>query len=79
MLKYLLLLSFCFIAPVAKSQTDSLTKEEKRLLDSMFKNDEFIKLMMKKAKNYLDVSIGIGTASLVQTTMLLMPPVLTGN
>jgi hypothetical protein len=41
------------------AQTDSLSKEDKRLLDSMFKNDEFIKLM-KKDKNYLDVSIGIG-------------------
>ncbi len=66
MLKYLLLLSFCFIAPVAKCQTDSLTKEEKRLLDSMFKNDEFIKLMMKKDKNYLDLSIGIGNGAFSQ-------------
>lgn len=60
MLKYLLLLCFWFIGLSVNAQTDSLTKEEKRLLDSMFKNDEFIKLMMKKDKNYLDVSIGIG-------------------
>jgi hypothetical protein len=60
MLKYLLLLCFWFIGLSVKAQTDSLTKEEKRLLDSMFKNDEFIKLMMKKDKNYLDVSMGIG-------------------
>lgn len=59
MCKYLLLLCFSFIASSAMSQTDSLSKEDKRLLDSMFKNDEFIKLM-KKDKNYLDVSIGIG-------------------
>jgi len=60
MLKYLLLISCWLIGLSAKAQTDSLTKEEKRLLDSMFKNDEFINLMMKKDKNYLDVSIGIG-------------------
>ena len=60
MFKYLLLFSFSLISLCAKSQTDSLTKEEKRLLDSMFKNDEFIKLLMKKDKNYLDVAIGIG-------------------
>jgi hypothetical protein len=59
MCKYLLLLCFSFIASSAIAQTDSLSKEDKRLLDSMFKNDEFIKLM-KKDKNYLDVSIGIG-------------------
>ena len=60
MLKSLLLFCFWFICLSVNAQTDSLTKEEKRLLDSMFKNDEFIKLMMKKDKNYLDVSIGIG-------------------
>lgn len=60
MFKYLLLFSFSLISLSAKSQTDSLTKEEKRMLDSMFKNDEFIKLMMKKDKNYLDVAIGFG-------------------
>jgi hypothetical protein len=59
MCKYLLLLCFSFVAASAMAQTDSLSKEDKRLLDSMFKNDEFIKLM-KKDKNYLDVSIGIG-------------------
>jgi hypothetical protein len=59
MSKYLLLLCFSFIATIAQAQTDSLSKEDKRLLDSMFKNDEFFK-MMKQDKNYLDVSIGIG-------------------
>lgn len=59
MRKYLLLLCFSFIASFAVAQTDSLSKEDKRLLDSMFKNDEFFK-MMKKDKNYLDISIGIG-------------------
>jgi hypothetical protein len=62
MCKYLLLLCFSFIALSAMSQSDTLSKEDKRLLDSMFKNDEFIK-MMKKDKNYLDVSIGIGNGA----------------
>ena len=41
------------------AQTDSLTfsKEEMRLLDSMFKNDEFIQLMLEKDKSYFDVNI----------------------
>lgn len=60
MCKYLLLLCFSFIASSAIGQKDTLSKEDKRLLDSMFKNDEFINMMMKKDKNYLDVSIGIG-------------------
>lgn len=59
MYKITLLLCFSIVASIAYGQTDSLSKEDKRLLDSMFKNDEFIKLM-KKDKNYLDVSIGIG-------------------
>lgn len=61
MLKYLLLFSFSLTGLCAKGQKDTLTKEEKRLLDSMFKNDEFIKLM-KKDKNYLDVAFGVSNA-----------------
>ncbi len=41
-------------------QTDSLTHEERRMLDSMFNNDEFIKLFTKSATSYVDVSVGIG-------------------
>lgn len=41
-------------------QTDSLSREDKRLLDSMFNNDEFIKLMMEKEKSFVDISAGIG-------------------
>ena len=44
-------------------QTDSLTREEKRLLDSMFNNDEFIKLMMKKEVSYVDINIGAGNGT----------------
>jgi hypothetical protein len=62
MYKFLLLLCFLIAASYAYGQTDSLTREEKRLLDSMFNNDEFIKLMRGKEKNYLDISIGMGNA-----------------
>ncbi len=63
MSKYLLLISFSFIVSSAMAQTDSLSKEDKRLLDSMFKNDEFINMMTRKDKNYLDVSIGLGNGA----------------
>lgn len=63
MRKYLLLLCFSVVASSAVAQTDSLSKEDKRLLDSMFKNDEFINMLMKKDKNSLDVSIGIGNGA----------------
>lgn len=46
----------------AYAQTDSLSREEKRLLDSMFNNDEFIKLFTKKNKSYVDLSVGIGNS-----------------
>jgi hypothetical protein len=62
MLKYLLLIPCWLIGLSAMAQTDSLSKEDKRLLDSMFKNDEFIKLM-RNDKNHLDVSIGIGNGA----------------
>lgn len=62
MLKYLLLFCIACLGYKANAQTDSLSKEDKRLLDSMFKNDEFIN-MMKKDKNYLDISIGIGNGA----------------
>ncbi|MGB4845116.1 MAG: hypothetical protein WBP16_11680 [Ferruginibacter sp.] len=62
MLKFLSILTAVCFCSFAYAQTDTLTftKEEMRLLDSMFKNDEFIKLMMGKDKNYLYISIGIG-------------------
>lgn len=62
MCKFILLLCFTAVALFTYGQTDTLSKEDKRLLDSMLKNDEFIKLMMSKEKNYLDISIGIGNA-----------------
>lgn len=58
--KILNLLLAVLTCSLAFGQTDSLTKEERLALDSMFKNDEFIKLMMAKKKSYFDVNLGIG-------------------
>ncbi|MFZ1784301.1 MAG: hypothetical protein WAU23_03805 [Ferruginibacter sp.] len=60
MYRLLLFLIFLLSAPAAFAQLDSLSKEDRRLLDSMFNNDEFIKLMMKKEKSFVDVNIGMG-------------------
>ena len=60
MRRFFLLLCFSVAVTCAYGQTDSLTKDERRMLDSMFNNDEFIKLMMGKDKSYVDVNIGVG-------------------
>ena len=60
MLKSFFVLSLLLTVSLVHAQTDSLTNEEKRMLDSMFKNDEFIKLMLKKEKSYVDVNVGMG-------------------
>ena len=60
MLKSFFVLSLLLTVSLVHAQTDSLTNEEKRMLDSMFKNDEFIKLMMKKEKSYVDVNVWMG-------------------
>jgi len=60
MLKILILLPAVFAVSLLYGQTDSLTREERRVLDSMFKNDEVIQLMLAKEKSFFDVSIGIG-------------------
>src|SRR5436190_6934179 len=60
MLNIILVLPAFLAVSLAYGQTDSLTREERLALDSMFKNDEFIKMMMAKEKSYFDVNIGIG-------------------
>src|SRR5437868_4311727 len=45
------------------AQKDSLTKAEKLALDSMMKNDQFLKLMNEKPKNLWEVSLGVGNGS----------------
>jgi hypothetical protein len=60
MFKILIFLLAVFANSFVYGQTDPLTREERRALDSMFKNDEFIKLMLYKDKSYFDVNIGLG-------------------
>lgn len=57
----LLLISNLFFLLNTYGQQDSLTVEERRMLDSMFQNDEFINLLMKnRVKSYADVNMGVG-------------------
>lgn len=60
--KILILLLSVFTSSLLHAQTDSLSKEERAALDSMFQNDEFIKLMMgmRKNRSYVDMNIGVG-------------------
>jgi hypothetical protein len=61
MLKLTNLLLFLFSASAAFGQIDSLSKEDLRALDSMFKNDEFIQLLFaKKKRSYFDIHVGAG-------------------
>lgn len=62
MQRFLLLLTAICVTHMACAQTDSLTKEERLALDSMFRSDEFVKLMTgtRKPKSYLDINIGAG-------------------
>ena len=61
--KILIFLPAIFAMSFVYAQTDSLTREERLALDSMFKNDEFIKLMLAKDKSYFDVNMGIGNGT----------------
>ena len=45
------------------SQKDTLSKNDKAALDSMIKNDEFLKMLDKDKVSRVDVSIGIGNGS----------------
>jgi hypothetical protein len=45
------------------SQTDTLSKTDKAALDSMMKNDEFLKMLNEKEKNSVDISIGISNGA----------------
>lgn len=54
-----LLLVCCFTGFTffAQAQTDSLSKEDKAMLDSMLKNDQFLQLFAEKNKSFLDISL----------------------
>lgn len=55
----ILLLSFAGIS-FAYAQEKGLSKADKRALDSMFQNDEFIKLLKDRDYSYFDVNVGMG-------------------
>ncbi|HEX2684200.1 MAG TPA: hypothetical protein VHL77_09720 [Ferruginibacter sp.] len=57
--RILFLLLLTVTATAVYGQNDPLTKEELRILDSMFRNDEFIKLITNKERSYVDVNFGI--------------------
>ena len=84
---YLLLLAFSISAFCAVAQTDTLSQKDKLALDSMMKNDEFLKLMKDGAKSAVDVSIGFGNGAFsadnkaanatgVTNQLIMMPSVL---
>lgn len=61
---YLLLCTALLCCTLSFAQTtDSLSKQDKALLDSMMEKDEFLKLLKDDPKNSVDVSIGIGNGS----------------
>ncbi len=63
MQKFHLLVIVLFVCISGYAQTDTLSKADKALLDSMMANDEFLKLMKEDARNTLDVSVGIGNGA----------------
>ena len=87
MLKYLLLLTcFTVVFFSAGAQTDSLSKEDKALLDSMFRNDAFMQLFDGKDRSFVDVSLSATNqlfsvynnntnAAQVQRRLVLVPAV----
>ncbi len=60
MYKFLMWLVFSMLTPLVYGQTDPLTREEQRMLDSMFNSDEFVKLFMNRSRSYVDVNTGMG-------------------
>ncbi len=52
-----------FLITHGYGQKDTLSKADKAALDSMMKADQFLKLMNEKAKNTLEVSVGVGNGS----------------
>ena len=60
---YLFFFTVAFTCTFTVAQTDSLSAKDKALLDSMMENDEFLKLMKEKDKNYVDISFGLGNGA----------------
>ncbi len=63
MQKFHLMIAAIFACITACAQTDTLSKADKAILDSMMANDEFLKLMKEDAKNSFDISLGIGNGA----------------
>lgn len=63
MQKFHLLVINLFVCVSGYAQTDTLSKADKALLDSMMANDEFLKMMKEDTKNTLDISAGIGNGA----------------
>ncbi len=61
MLKTSLIFVLClFTVALTYGQKDTLSKADKAVLDSMFKNDAFINLMKEKEHSFFDVRVGAG-------------------
>lgn len=60
---YLLFFTAIVCSSVVCAQTDSLSKKDKAMLDSMMEKDEFLKLIKDQPKNSLDISIGAGNGA----------------
>ena len=56
-----LLLSFLFITAFGQKK-GGLTRTERKSLDSMLENDEFLKTMDDKPKSYFSINLGIGNS-----------------
>lgn len=63
MYKYLFALLFCFTTLLTAAQVDTLSKKDKAALDSMIKNDEFLKMLNDNPKNSFELTMGIGNGS----------------
>ncbi len=59
MAKYLFSFFFLFLSQHLLAQDTTLTLEERTTLDSMLKNDEFLKLLGESKGSYVDLSIGL--------------------
>lgn len=63
MYKYLFALILSFTTVECFAQVDTLSQKDKAALDSMIKNDEFLKMLNDAPKNSFEISMGIGNGS----------------
>jgi hypothetical protein len=52
-----------FLGLLVYGQKDSLTRAERKALDSMLKNDDFLNLIKEKPASTFDISVGLGNGS----------------